>query len=63
MLFEPLCTFSYFSSVRITEGHLLGNSCSLSLRYVFLVKVPKYHFSFFQPLVCGVGIFSDCAIS
>ena len=56
MLFEPYVRFHIFSSVRVTEWHLMGNSCSLSLRYDFLVYVPKCQLSFSHPLVYGVGI-------
>ena len=38
MLFKPYVRFHFF----YLSGRLLGNSCSLGLRYVFEVKVPYY---------------------
>ena len=55
MLFEHYVRYYIFRSVRLIEG-LLGNSCSLGLRCVFLMWVPECHFVFFHPLVYGVGI-------
>ena len=59
MLFAPYARFHILVKIGLLSDRLLGNSCSLDLRYVFfLVQVPKGHFSFFfQPLVYGVGIF------
>ena len=39
------------------SGRLLGNSCSLGLRYVFWVYVSKCYFSFFPPLGLWSGNF------
>ena len=47
MLFEPYVRFHVLVRLGDLSGRLLGNSCSLGLRYVFLVYVPKCHFNFF----------------
>ena len=50
MLFEPYVVFIFLVLFGWPSGRLLGNSCSLGLRLVFMVRVPKCHFSFFPPL-------------
>ena len=57
MLLEPYVRFHISVKFRLLSGRLLGNSCSLGLRYVFLVLVPKCHFSFFPPLCLWRGNF------
>ena len=53
---SALCTFSYFSSVQVTERPPIGEE--LPTRLVFLVYVPKWcHFSFFPPLGLWSGNF------
>ena len=60
MLFEPYVCFHIFYKF----GAFLGNSCcSLSLRYVFLVKVPNCHFSCFPPRFMEWEFLSDCVFS
>ena len=56
MLFEPDVNFHILVKFGLLSGRLLGNSCSLDLRYVFLVKVTKCRFVLFRS-VCGVGRF------
>ena len=46
----------FFFSVRVTEWPPIWKSCSLGLRYVFLVYVRKCHFSFFTPLGLWSGV-------
>ena len=59
MLFEPYVSFLVLVQLGWLSGRLLGNSCLLGLRYVFLVYVPECHFSFSSSL----GYLSDFAIS
>ena len=59
VLFEPYVRFHIFCSVRVAGWPPFGGGgggCSLGLRCVFLVYVPKCHFSFSHPSVYGVGI-------
>ena len=65
MLFAPRVRFRVFGWVCVAGGRLVGNSCSLGLRCVFLVWVPHCFFflflflSFFSPRFLE----SDCAIA
>ena len=52
MLLETYVRFYILVQFVCLSGRLLGNSCSLGLRYVFLVKVPMCHFSFFFSPLC-----------
>ena len=55
--------FKYLVKLGLLSGRLLGNSCSLGLRYNHSVSVPYCQSCFTHvTLVFGVGI-SDCAIS
>ena len=53
-----MCVFIF-----LVSGHLLGNSCSLGLRYVFLVYVPNCQFTFFLSWFLEWDFLSDCTIS
>ena len=50
MLFEPHVRFHILVKFGFLSGRLLGNSCSLGFRYVFLVYAHKCQFSVFPPL-------------
>ena len=50
-----LCVFLYLVKSVQLSGLLLGNSCSLGLRYVLFVLEPDYQLTFLT-LVFGVGI-------
>ena len=56
VLFEPYVRFHILVQFGHLSGRLLGKSCSLGLRYVFLVQVSECHLSFSNPLVYGVGV-------
>ena len=43
----------------ILSGHILGNSCSLSLSYLLYVLIPDSHLVF-PTLYSGLGFFPDC---
>ena len=49
--------FRVLVGLGLLSGRLLGDGCSLGLRYVFLVRVPECWFVCHHSSVFGVGFF------